>query len=357
VLAIQSDRNPQASQTEPISLEANFFDPDNSLWDGEIQQIEDLTNQTHVWNLASELHGEECRSYVCIPLKLQESVIGALNLLKDQPGRFSPEEIEVAAEVTELLAIAIQHANLLAQVQQYAGELEERIRERTAQLKAANKELEAFSYSVSHDLRAPLRAIDGYSQVLLEDYESILDDMGKAYLQYVRQSSHQMSELINDLLRLSRIMRSEVNRKPVNLSEIATEIADELQKMSPDRQVEFIISPEMIVEADENLIRIAIQNLINNAWKFTSKHPTARIEVGTIEQGEERVYFVSDDGAGFNMAYSDKLFSPFQRLHGAHEFEGTGIGLATVQRIIKRHNGRVWGEGAIEEGAKFYFTL
>jgi PAS domain S-box-containing protein len=357
VLAIQSDREPVASRSGPISLEARFFDPSNALWRGEIQQIEDRSNQPDAWNLASELHGEKGRSYACIPLKLQESVIGALNLVKNQPGHFSPEEMEVAAEVTEQLAIVIQHANLLAQVQHYAGELEERIRERTAQLEAANKELEAFSYSVSHDLRAPLRAIDGYSQVLLEDYESVLDDMGKAYLQYVRQSSHHMSELINDLLRLSRIMRSELNRKPVDLSAMATEIADDLQKVSPDRQVQFIISPEMIVEADENLIQIAIQNLLNNAWKFTSRHPTARIEVGTIEQDGERVYFVSDDGAGFNMAYSEKLFAPFQRLHGAHEFEGTGIGLATVQRIIKRHNGRVWGEGAVEEGAKFYFTL
>jgi PAS domain S-box-containing protein len=357
VLASQSDSDaPQPSET-PIELEAQFFEPVNGLWRGEIQQVEDCSSQPEAWSLATELHGD-VRSYASIPLKLQEAVVGALHLGKRQTGFFSPEDLEVASEVTEQLAIAIQHANLLAQVQHYAEELEERIQERTAQLEAANKELEAFSYSVSHDLRAPLRAIDGYSQALLEDYESVLDEMGKAYLQYVRQSSHQMSGLIDDLLRLSRIMRSNMNRTQVDMSAIATQIANELQEAQPERQVEFIIAPEMIVDADENLIRIVMQNLLNNAWKFTSRHPTALIEVGTVEQEDgAQAYFVSDDGAGFNMAYSNKLFAPFQRLHGVHEFEGTGIGLATVQRIIKRHSGRVWAEGAVEQGARFYFTL
>jgi PAS domain S-box-containing protein len=225
------------------------------------------------------------------------------------------------------------------------------------ELEAANKELESFAYSVSHDLRAPLRAIDGYSQALLEDYEAQLDNMGKAYLQFVRESSQHMAQLIEDLLRLSRVMRSELIRTQVDLSALVTSIAGELQTSQPDRQVEFIIAPGLVINADPNLIHILLQNLLDNAWKFTSRNPTARIEVGLLEKEKGKVYYVRDDGAGFNMAYSDKLFDPFQRLHSAHEFEGTGIGLATVQRIVKRHNGRVWAEGVEEKGATVYFTI
>ncbi|MCI0513666.1 PAS domain S-box protein, partial [candidate division KSB1 bacterium] len=244
-----------------------------------------------------------------------------------------------------------------AEIQHLNAELERRVHERTAQLEVANKELEAFSYSVSHDLRAPLRAINGYSYILLEDYTSRLDTTGQHYLQQVLASTQHMSQLIEDLLKLSRVTLSQIHRTAVNLSQIALEISARLKNYQPERQVDFIITPKLKVHADFNLMRIVLDNLFNNAWKFTSKHPTARIEFGVLNQGDARVFFIRDDGAGFNMAHIDKLFGPFQRLHGVDEFEGTGIGLVTVQRIIHRHGGRIWAEGAVDAGATFYFTL
>jgi PAS domain S-box-containing protein len=235
--------------------------------------------------------------------------------------------------------------------------IEQELHQRTSQLEAANKELEAFVYSVSHDLRAPLRGIDGYSKALLEDYQETLDDMGKAYLQYIRESSARMAALIDDLLRLSRITRSELHYTGVDLSELANEILSQLHKDHPERQVTIQVEPGMEIEADPSLMKILLQNLLENAWKFTSRHPSALIEVGKLAGSEEAIYYVRDDGAGFNMDYIEKLFIPFQRLHGVHEFEGSGVGLATVQRILLRHGGRAWAEGEIEKGATIYFTI
>jgi len=236
-------------------------------------------------------------------------------------------------------------------------ELELRVRERTAQLEVANEELEAFSYSVSHDLRAPLRGIDGFSQALLEDYADKLDEDGKDYLHRVRAASQRMALLIDDLLDLSRITRSQMHREIVDLSAIARTIAAELSKTQPERQVEFCIAEGIVANADARLLRIVLENLLGNAWKFTQKQPQAKIEFGAVEQGDKPVYFVRDNGAGFDMAYSDKLFGAFQRLHTTAEFPGSGIGLATVQRVIHRHGGQVWAEGAVGQGATFYFTL
>jgi PAS domain S-box-containing protein len=236
-------------------------------------------------------------------------------------------------------------------------ELEQRVRRRTAQLEAANKDLESFSYSVSHDLRAPLRAIDGFSQVLLEEYADKLVGPGAEYLRRVRGASRQMAQLIDDLLNLSRVTRSEMRLETVNLSALARGIAAELRRAQPEREVEFVIADGVLVRGDSGLLRVALVNLLDNAWKFTHKHPRARIEFGVRTRDGEPVYFIRDDGAGFDMAYADKLFGAFQRLHTAVEFEGTGIGLATVHRVIQRHGGRVWGEGAVERGATFYFAL
>jgi PAS domain S-box-containing protein len=236
-------------------------------------------------------------------------------------------------------------------------ELEKRVQERTAQLEITNQELEAFSYSVSHDLRAPLRAVNGFSHILRDNYANKLDDQGKDYIDRLITSSKRMGELIEDILRLSRINRSEMHLETVDLSELAQTIANDLHQSMPERQVEFIITPEIIVNADRNLIRVVMENLMNNAWKFTSKHATARIEFGVMQQENQQVYFVRDDGAGFDMAYVHKIFGAFQRLHSSNEFEGTGIGLATVQRIVRRHGGQVWAEGKPDQGATFYFTL
>lgn len=244
------------------------------------------------------------------------------------------------------------------QIQKLNAELEQRVVERTAELAAANKELEAFSYSVSHDLRAPLRSIDGFSQALLEDYSESIDAQGQNYLQRVRAASQRMAQLIDDMLNLSRVSRVEMRREQINLSAITREVLEQLQREQPERTVEAIIADNINARGDERLLRIALENLLGNAWKFTSKQRSARIEFG-VREGDagEDVFFVRDDGAGFDMAYADKLFGAFQRLHSVSEFEGTGIGLATVQRIIRRHGGRIWAESEVDRGATFYFTL
>jgi signal transduction histidine kinase len=236
-------------------------------------------------------------------------------------------------------------------------DLEKRVAERTAQLESVNKELEAFSYSVSHDLRAPLRGIDGFSQVLLEEYQDKVDEQGKDYLRRVRSAAQRMEQLIDDMLNLSRLSRGEMNIQQVNLSEMTREIADDLRGTQPERRVEFIIQEGIEAQGDGRLLRAVLENLIGNAWKFTSRRPEARIEFGVQQQKEMTVYFVRDDGAGFDMKYAQKLFGAFQRLHATAEFPGTGVGLATVQRIIHRHGGDVWAEGEVEKGATFYFTI
>ncbi len=237
------------------------------------------------------------------------------------------------------------------------AELEKRVAERTAQLQSANRELEAFCYSVSHDLRAPLRSIDGFSKALLEDCFDQLDQEGREYLGRVRAASQRMGELIDDLLTLSRVSRGEMRRAPVNLSAMATLISELLQNQQPEREVEWRIAPGIVVEGDGNLLKIVLENLLGNAWKYTGRNPRAIIEFGVEDVGGERVCFVRDDGAGFDPAYAGKLFQPFHRLHRPDEFEGHGIGLATVQRVVNRHGGRVWAEGAVDRGAKVSFTL
>ena len=226
-------------------------------------------------------------------------------------------------------------------------------------LQDANRELEAFSYSVSHDLRAPLRTIDGFSQILLEDYADKLDEEGEDYLGRVRAASQHMGNLIDDLLDLSRVGRRPLRREFVDLSSVATGIIEDLRRAQPEREVRFVTEDGITAWGDVNLLRVALENLLGNAWKFTSKEPEATIEFGLArhDEGSAPAYFVADNGAGFDARYSDKLFGAFQRLHGAQEFEGTGIGLATVARIVHRHGGRVWAEGEVGKGASFFFTL
>ncbi|OGI43297.1 MAG: hypothetical protein A2150_06640 [Candidatus Muproteobacteria bacterium RBG_16_64_11] len=237
------------------------------------------------------------------------------------------------------------------------AELERQVAERTADLQAANQELESFSYSVSHDLRAPLRGIDGFSQALAEDYAAKLDDTGKEYLQRVRLASQRMAELIDDMLKLARVSRASMHREPVDLGALAHSIVAELQRTQPQRPVEVVVEPDLNASGDPKLLRVLLENLLANAWKFTGKQPRPRIEFGARRDHGAPVYFVRDNGAGFDMKYAHKLFGAFQRLHTTAEFPGTGIGLATVQRIVHRHGGRVWAEGAEGRGATFFFTL
>ncbi len=234
---------------------------------------------------------------------------------------------------------------------------EESLRQAKALADAANRELEAFSYSVAHDLRAPLRSIDGFSQALLEDCADQVSEEGRTYLGYVRESAQQMAQLIDDLLALSRVSRKELNRSRVDLAQIARNVLSHLEREQPGRRVEVVIPREMFAFCDAHLLGIVLENLLGNAWKFTGKVESARIEFGSRSESGRVVYFVRDNGAGFDMAYVQKLFGVFQRLHAAKEFEGTGIGLVTVHRIIHRHGGSVWAQGEVGRGATFSFTL
>jgi P-type Cu+ transporter len=291
------------------------------------------------------------------------------NIMDITERKQAEEEARTAqAETVRSLALAEQSREALLGVvedQKEAEEeirrlnqtLEQRVQERTAQLEAANKELEAFSYSVSHDLRAPLRGIDGWSLVLLEDYAGKLDEQGRQSLNRVRAETQRMGQLIDDLLQLSRVTRSEMRPTTADLSALALTIATRLRESQPDRPVEFLIQDGLQATGDAGLLEAALTNLLHNAWKFTGKRPAARIEFGRMENEGASVFFVRDNGAGFNPAYAQKLFAPFQRMHRSSEFPGTGIGLATVQRIIRRHGGRIWAEAQVDQGATFFFTL
>ena len=231
------------------------------------------------------------------------------------------------------------------------------IQQRTIELEAMNRELESFSYSVSHDLRAPLRTIDGFSLALLEDYSGKVDETGMDHLRRVRAATLRMAQLIDDLLKLSRVSRGELKIERADLGALARSVENELKKSEPKRKVDLVLGTDLVADGDARLLHLVMENLLSNAWKFTGKHPKATVTIGKLEKAGEIVFFVRDDGAGFDMAYVGKLFGPFQRLHSTEEFPGSGIGLATVQRIVHRHGGRIWAEGAVEKGATFWFTL
>lgn len=243
------------------------------------------------------------------------------------------------------------------EVRKANADLEHRVTERTRQLEAANRELEAFAYAVSHDLRAPLRSMSGFSQILQETAPAGLDEKSRHYLQRIQDASLRMSGLIEDLLNLSRIGRSDLTARPISLSQIAGEAAASMRERYPAREVHLEIAPGMDVNADPRLLRIALENLLSNAWKYTARTSQAQVNVGTQAGEHGPVYFVRDNGIGFDMKYADKLFVPFQRLHPETEFPGSGIGLVTIQRIIARHGGRIWADAKPDEGATFYFTL
>jgi signal transduction histidine kinase len=265
-----------------------------------------------------------------------------------------PREIREIAESYQALMATLRQRE--EQLREFNEDLEERIRLRTQALQAANKELEAFSYSASHDLRAPLRAIDGFGKALLEDYGPSLDPTAKTYLHRICAGASRMSDLIDDMLKLSRITRYEMQVADVDMSEMAEAIAAVLRERHPEHRVDLRVTPGMVVRADRNMLRIALENLLENAWKYTGKVAAAQVEFGLVHQQHETVYVLRDNGAGFDMRFADKLFGAFQRLHGK-EFEGTGIGLAIVQRVVIRHGGHIWADAEVDKGATFYFTL
>ena len=241
-------------------------------------------------------------------------------------------------------------------LRKYREQLEELVQERTSQLTAINQELEAFSYSVAHDLRAPLRAISGFSKILLEEHAAQVDPAGLSYLRHIVEAVQRMSHIIDALLSLSRLTRGEMKREKVNLSAMARMVLDELRLRDPQRNVNTFIADDLVIEADHQLMRVVLENLLGNAWKFTARMPIACIEFGA-QTGKSPTYFVRDNGAGFDMKYADRLFGVFQRLHTNDEFPGTGIGLATVKRILHRHGGEIWASGEVNRGATFYFTI
>lgn len=306
---------------------------------------------------------------VLISSQFRKSVAQPIIALADTARKVSENKdytVRVSANgARDELAILIQSFNeMLREIQQRDNELqkthdelEQRVSERTRDLVSANRELEAFSYSVSHDLRGPLDALNGFSYLLLTNQGANLDANGKEYLQSIRGASRRMSELIDDLMNLSRITTRVMLREKIDLSEFARSIMEELCRTAPERSVEFAAPPTADAFGDARLLRIVMDNLLRNAWKYTSHHEHARIEFGVENKDGRVVYFVRDDGSGFDARSADRLFQPFQRLHSAAEFPGNGIGLATVRRIIQRHGGEVWAKAKVEEGATFYFTL
>jgi len=281
--------------------------------------------------------------------------------------QYKSHYLNLALAMVSVCGLAIHNARIYEKLctalaerekaEQKIAQLNAALKRRIAQVEDTNKELEAFSYSVSHDLRAPLHGIDGWSQILLEDCGDKLDAQGRGYLNTIRTETDRMTQLINALLQLARINRNEIHVERVDLSALARELEQTLRIAEPSRQVEVKIAPDVTAHGDPVLLRLVLQNLLGNAWKFTQQCSPARIEFGVLLQAGKPVYFVRDNGAGFDMAYVAKLFAPFQRLHSQKEFTGIGIGLATVQRIIHRHGGTVWAEGIVNQGAAFYFTL
>ena len=293
------------------------------------------------------------RRYMAVPMIVGDRLIGALSF-GGESSTFPPEQVEIAREVAAQLAIAVAQARLHEQVKRQAEEMELRVSERTAELEAANRELESFSYSVSHDLRAPLRAIDGYGRMLEEDYAAKLDAEGLRLLAVIRKSSLRMGVLIDDLLEFSRLGRKPLDRAAVDMEALARDAWTEL---GASAAVQLTIGALPSANGDPALLRQVWINLLSNALKYSARQPSPRIEVAGERAGADLVYRVSDNGAGFDMRYYDKLFRVFQRLHREDEFPGTGVGLAIVQRIITRHGGRVWAEAEVGKGAKFSFAL
>lgn len=290
-------------------------------------------------------------SLIAVPLRGRRRVLGVVSMTRSDPSRpFTPEDLTLTQDLADRAALAMENLTLLA-------ELEARVAQRTRALEEANAELEAFSSSVAHDLRAPLRGISGFSTALLEDVGATLDAQATGHLGRIVGAARRMDEIIDALLALARVSRTAPRREPVDLSRIAREVVAELAAASPARVVDAVIADDLTAQGDPVLVRQLLVNLLANAWKFTGRRASARIELGREEADGEVVFFVRDDGAGFDMALSDRLFMPFRRLHRATEFEGTGLGLATVQRIVRRHGGRIWAEGAVGQGATFRFTL
>lgn len=349
------DKKGDKNQGIPISKYSSMF---GRILDNQsvcISSKRDVPQDDDMLQLLTDFQME---AILVVPLISEGDVIGSLGFFTVDDERIWPDDLEALLKIIgNIIVNAFERKRAEESIHQLNEELEQRVIQRTQQLEAANKELEAFAYSVSHDLRAPLRAIDGFSMALIEDYGDKLDSNAENYLNRVRAASQRMGQIIDDLLKLSRVTRSEMDHHEVDLSKLVRESITEIQETEPEREVSFDIQPNLTAFGDEHLLRIMLVNLCSNAWKFTSRTERAHIEFGCENEEGSPVFFIRDNGAGFESAYSNKLFGTFQRLHTTKDFDGTGIGLATVKRIILRHGGRVWAEGEVDCGATFYFTI
>jgi PAS domain S-box-containing protein len=322
-----------------------------------VEIVEDASAATSSSAIARGLLAEGIAAFINVPLISSGTLIGALFIGWKAPRAITPEEKETAVEVANQIAIAFEQARLLQETKRQAAELEGRVAERTAQLEASNQELEAFSYSVSHDLRAPLRAIDGYVRILLEDFTPSLNAEGKRICSVISDSARDMGKLIDNLLSFSRLGRAAMQPSVIDMGGMAYSVFFELTDPAERERIDFTVAPVQSSFGDPTLIRQAWINLISNAIKFSSKKERAKIDIDAEARHGELIYSICDNGVGFDMQYADKLFGVFQRLHSTKEFEGMGVGLAIVQRVIHRHGGRIWAEGETGKGAAFYFTV
>ena len=335
-----------------------FFTAGGSFWTNSTTELLAATTEAErLTRTRNRCNGDGYESVALIPLRAGQESLGLLQLNDRRKGQFSPEVIGLWERLAGYLAVALAKFRTEEALKKANEELDIRVRERTAEYELVNKELESFSYSISHDLRAPLRHIDGFTRIFLEEYGAAVPGEGKAYLDRICKATKRMSNLIDDLLELSRITRRDLTFKTVNFSHMVQEITTELTAAFPRRQVEFAIEPGISARGDGSMLRIVLENLVENAWKYSSKKKRAAISFGMKRINGECAYYVRDNGAGFDMAHADNLFGVFQRLHRADEYEGTGVGLAIAKRIIQRHGGNLWAESRVNRGATFYFTI
>ena len=341
----------------PASWERHSMTPNGSFYSGQTMELVGGLSEEQRKRYRGVCMQYGYRSLAVVPVRHGEKILGAIHLADERPAMVPVSKVEFIEQLAFILGEALFRFGIEEELRQLNRELEQRVADRTAQLESANRELEAFAYSVSHDLRTPLRSIDGFSHAVLEDYKERLDDAGRDFLQRIRTAAGKMGQLIDALLNLSRLTRGDLNRVAVDIGSLARGIAEDLKKFEPHREAQFNIMEGITAEADPVMLRVVLENLLSNAWKFTGKREKAKIEIGAVDNGGKPVYFVRDNGAGFDMAYASKLFSAFQRLHGPNEFPGVGIGFATVQRIVHRHGGKIWAEAEVDKGATVYFTL
>ena len=355
VIALDTSINTGLKEGNVYSLsQSAFANPGNE----EYYLINDMSLEENLSDLDSELKKEGVLSRLLIPITINNETAGSLSLSSTIRNNFNDENIKIAQDVAVSLSLALQHSKFVAQINKHNLELEKRVDERTSQLRQTISELESFSYSVSHDLRAPLRSIGGFSQAIIDDYSDKFDEEGNLLFQRIISATQRMSDLIDALLLLARITRSEMCVEKIDFSEMVSLTVNDIVRQNEERpNVTFIIQPGLFVRGDQKLLRIAVENLLNNAWKFTKNEEAAVIEFGQTAINGQETFYIKDNGVGLDMAYSGKLFGAFQRLHNKDEFEGTGIGLATTKRIIQRHNGSIWVESKINEGAVFYFNI